>query len=58
MIFRPVNGCSDRDLECELAIETEFDAMIERAKEAGWTADEVTNALLKSRPGPHRKVAD
>ncbi|MFZ2103499.1 MAG: hypothetical protein WAU86_23345 [Oricola sp.] len=46
MIFRPANGCSDRDLDCELAIETEFDAMIERAKEAGWTADEVTNALL------------
>jgi hypothetical protein len=38
--------CMDRDLECELAISPEFQRLIETALAAGWSDDEVANALL------------
>lgn len=46
MIFRSSGGASDRDLDCEASIEMEFEALIERALAAGWSEEEVTNALL------------
>lgn len=36
----------DGDLACELGIEGEFDALFARAVRAGWSADEVANAML------------
>jgi hypothetical protein len=46
MIFRSSGIASDRDLECEASIEAEFEALIGRALAAGWSEDEVANALL------------
>ncbi|GAB4351038.1 MAG: hypothetical protein Kow0026_07750 [Oricola sp.] len=46
MIFRSSGIASDRDIDCEAAMEAEFEALIDRALAAGWSEDEVTNALL------------
>jgi hypothetical protein len=48
----------DRDLECELAISPEFQRLIETALAAGWSDDEVANALLSltQDPRPHHAV--
>jgi len=46
MIFRSSGIAGDRDLDCEASIESEFDALIARALAAGWSEDEVANALL------------
>ena len=46
MTFSSTENCCDRDLECEAALEAEFEDLIGRAVASGWTADEVANALL------------
>lgn len=46
MIFRSSGIASDRDIDCEASIEAEFEALIDRALAAGWSEDEVANALL------------
>jgi hypothetical protein len=46
MTYSSTDNCCDRDLECEASLEAEFEALMGRAVEAGWTVDEVTNALL------------
>ena len=37
---------ADRDLACEAAIAAEFETFALSAQEAGWSKDEVANALL------------
>jgi hypothetical protein len=46
MIFRSSGIASDRDIDCEASIEADFEALFDRALAAGWSEDEVANALL------------
>lgn len=46
MTFHSTDSWRDRDLECEASLKAEFEVFIGHAIEAGWTADEVANALL------------
>jgi len=46
MIIRSSGLASDRDIECEASIEADFEALIDRALAAGWSEDEIANALL------------
>ena len=46
-IRQPTQGnCADRDLECELALAPGFQKLVDDAIAAGWTDEEVANALL------------
>lgn len=37
---------TDRDLECEMAVSEAFSDLVTGARDAGWTDDEVANAIL------------
>jgi hypothetical protein len=40
------NAKGDSDLDCEMDLLWQFQALVERALKAGWAEDEVANALL------------
>ena len=40
------NATGDNDLDCEIDLLWQFQALVERALKTGWTEDEVANALL------------
>jgi hypothetical protein len=48
MIDSPINPSDhpDRIIDCEMAAEHEFLALVERIEAAGWTSDETAAALL------------
>ncbi len=38
---------SDRDRECQEAIEAEFQSLADRAHEAGWSREQIATALME-----------